>query len=64
MPTFAKAVVALLGAVGTWGVTAYEDNAVNGAEWFGLLLGLSTALGVYVVKNGESVDSTTSTPEV
>lgn len=63
MPTYAKALTALLGAVGTWGVTAYEDNAVNGAEWFGLLLGLSTALGVYIVKNGAEPDPTTSTPD-
>ena len=63
-PTWLKAVAALLGAVGTWGVTAMEDERVAGSEWFGLLIALGTALAVYGLKNGESADPTTSTPEV
>lgn len=63
-PTWLKAIAALLGAVGTWGITALEDNAINGVEWSGLLVALGTAVAVYGLKNGEDADPTTSTPEV
>lgn len=63
-PTWLKAVVGGLLAFSTWGGTAVADGVVSAAEWFGLLGVIAAALGVYAAKNGESIDSTTSTPEV
>lgn len=68
-PTWLKAIVGGLLAFSTWGVTALAPDetgvvGVSGAEWFGLVGVLAAALGVYAAKNGESIDSTTSTPEV
>lgn len=47
---YRKAVVALLLAVSTWGVTAVEDG-FDGKEWFGLLGAVATALGVAAASN-------------
>lgn len=63
-PTWLKAIAALLGGVGGWMVTALEDELVSGVEWGGLVIALGTALTVYGLRNGESTDPTTSTPEV
>lgn len=63
-PSYLKAIAALLGGVGGWMVTALEDDAVTGTEWGGLVVALGTAVTVYGLKNGESADHTTSTPEV
>ncbi|HWH01936.1 MAG TPA: hypothetical protein VNV66_22070 [Pilimelia sp.] len=51
MTRYTKALAALLGAVGTWGVTAAEDGSIVLGEWFGLLVALGTALGVYALPN-------------
>jgi len=40
------AVVALLGALGTWAVTYFPDNQ-NVQEWVGIILGLVTALATW-----------------
>lgn len=59
-----KAIVGGLLAVSTWGGTALLDGRVTAVEWFGLLGAVVTAASVYIVKNGDSPDPTTSTPEV
>lgn len=63
-PTWLKAAVAGLLAASTWGVTALADERVDSVEWFTLLGAVVTAAAVYVVKNGEDDDPTTSTPDV
>jgi hypothetical protein len=51
MSKYAKALAAILGAVGTWGTTAAADGQITSQEYFGLLLAISTALVVYVLPN-------------
>lgn len=51
MSRYAKALIALLGAVATWGITAAEDNAYSQVELWGALLAAVTALGVYAWPN-------------
>lgn len=63
-PVFAKAIVAAVGALSTWGIVALEDDLVTGVEWFGLLGALATAVGVYMITNGQDSNPTTSTPEI
>lgn len=53
MKTVAKAIAALLGAVSVWGITAMEDSAVTGVEWFGLVAALGTVFAVWAVPNEE-----------
>jgi len=48
MNRYFKAIAAILGAVGTWGITAADDGITTG-EYFGLLFALGTALAVYSV---------------
>jgi hypothetical protein len=43
---YKKAIIALLGGVGSWGVTASSDATISQVEWFGLLGVVATALGV------------------
>lgn len=50
MSRYVKTIAALLGAVGTWGTTAAQDG-ISQAEYFGLLVALATALGVYAFPN-------------
>lgn len=50
MSRYAKALAALLGAIGTWGATAAQDG-ISSVEWFGLVTALGTALAVYGVPN-------------
>lgn len=50
MSRYTKSIAALLGAVGTWGTTAAQDG-ITQAEWFGLLIALGTALGVWALPN-------------
>lgn len=63
-PTWLKAIVGGLLAISTWGGTALADGKVDSVEWFGLLGAVVTGGLVWLVKNGESTDPTTSTPEV
>lgn len=51
MSRYAKALVALLGALSTWGITAAEDGAYSQVELWGALLAAVTALGVYAWPN-------------
>jgi hypothetical protein len=51
MTHYLKAIVALIGGVSAWGLTAASDNAITMAEWFGLVGALATALGVLTVPN-------------
>lgn len=46
MKVYMKAVVALCGAVSTWGVTAAVDGHFDGVEWFGLVGAVGAALAV------------------
>lgn len=48
---YIKAIIAILGGISTWGITAASDNAITPVEIFGLLGVLSTALGVYAFPN-------------
>lgn len=51
MTRYAKSIVALLGAVATWGVTAGEDSTYTQVELWGALLALTTAAAVFFVPN-------------
>jgi hypothetical protein len=51
MTRYSKTIVALLGALATWGVTAAEDNTYTQVELWGALLALATAAGVYAFPN-------------
>lgn len=46
MKVYMKALVALLGAVSTWGVTAAIDGKFDAVELFGLLGAVGAALAV------------------
>lgn len=60
MNRYAKAVLAALLAISTWGTTAAVDGSFDAVEWFGLLGAVATAVGVYVAPNqppdGEPAD--------
>lgn len=64
MSRYAKSLMAFFTALGTWGVTAYSDNAVTSVEMFGLCGVLVTTVGVFAVPNdpptGEPADPTMS----
>lgn len=51
MTRYAKAIVALILALATWGITAAEDGTYTQVELWGALLALATAAGVYFVPN-------------
>lgn len=51
MQKYAKAIVALIMALSTWGVTASEDNQYTQGELWGLLLAVGTSASVYLVPN-------------
>lgn len=56
LSTVRKAFAALFVCVGTWGVTAFEDGAAAGAEWFGLVLALGSAPLVWGISNDRPSD--------
>lgn len=51
MNRYAKAVLAALLAISTWGTTAAVDGSFDAVEWFGLLGAVATAVGVYLAPN-------------
>ena len=51
MQKYAKSIVALLGALATWGVTAAEDGTYTQVELWGALLALTTACAVFFTPN-------------
>ena len=51
MNRYAKAILAALLAISTWGTTAAVDGSFDAVEWFGLLGAVATAVGVYVTPN-------------
>lgn len=53
MTRYLKAIAALIGGVSAWGLTAASDNAIQMAEWFGLVGVLATALAVLAVPNSQ-----------
>lgn len=48
---YAKAIVAALGAIATWGISAAADGSFELAEWFGGLGAVATVLSVYLTPN-------------
>jgi len=50
---YMKAILAGLGAVGTWGATAASDGFQT-TEWFGLITAVVTAITVYLVPNEDT----------
>jgi hypothetical protein len=46
-----KSIIAVLGGISAWGMTAASDNSITTVELFGLLGALATALGVYAIPN-------------
>ena len=56
MSRYAKAIVALLGALATWGITAAEDATYTQVELWGALLAVVTAVGVYAYPNDRPAD--------
>lgn len=51
MQRYAKAIIALLGALATWGITAAEDEVYSQVELWGALLACVTAFGVWAWPN-------------
>lgn len=51
MTRYAKTIVALLGALATWGITAAEDEVYSQVELWGAVLAVVTAAGVYLTPN-------------
>lgn len=51
MTRYAKALAALLTALGTWGATAGADGTYDQTELWGLALVAAAALAVYAVPN-------------
>lgn len=51
MNLVAKAVIAFLSALGTWGATALASDGITGAEWFGLCGVVVAGLAVYAIPN-------------
>ena len=68
MTRYAKALLAAVGAVATWGVTAGVDDKYTQAEYWGAVAAVVTALGVYFVPNrppiGEQPDPGMSEQDV
>lgn len=61
MTRYTKTIIALLGGISAWGVTAVSDGSnISAAELFGLLGVIATALGVYAFPNKEGLDETGS----
>lgn len=60
MSRYAKTIAALLAAIGTWGVTAFDNGSATSAEWFGLIIALGGVFAVWAVPNsppeGEPAD--------
>jgi hypothetical protein len=50
---YTKSIIALIGALATWGVTAAEDGVYSQVELWGALLALATAAGVYALPNSD-----------
>lgn len=56
MKTAAKALVATLTALGTWGATAMADGQVDGVEAFGLCGVIVAGLTVWAIPNDTDTD--------
>lgn len=60
MSRYIKTIVAVLGGISSWGITAAADDAITQVELYGLLGILATVLGVYAFPNtppeGEPAD--------
>lgn len=51
MTRYAKSIIAFLTSLGTWGVTAFADDAINSVELFGLTGVVVAAFAVYTYPN-------------
>lgn len=56
MSAYVKAVLAALGAVSTWGITAGADGGYSHVELYGLLAAVVTAVSVYAFPNAPQND--------
>jgi hypothetical protein len=56
MSKIAKALVATLTALGTWGATAFADGELNAVEAFGLCGVLVAGITVWAVPNTDGSD--------
>lgn len=56
MAAYVKAIVAVLGGLSAWGITAAADNNITAVEVYGLLGTLATALAVYAFPNRDPAD--------
>lgn len=56
MSKYWKTILAVLGGVSAWGITAAADDSITQVELYGLLGVLATALAVYGVPNSPEVD--------
>jgi hypothetical protein len=51
MQTYAKAIIAGLTAIATWGITAGADGSYSQVELWGLLGVIAAAAGTYAIPN-------------
>ena len=51
MASYSKAIVALLGGIASWGLTAGADSQYSSVELWGLLAAVATGIGVYAKSN-------------
>lgn len=51
MQQYLKAIIAFLGGISAWGITAATDNSITLSEWWGLPAVVATALVVLAVPN-------------
>lgn len=51
----AKALIAFLTALGTWGATAFADNGLTAVEAFGLCGVVVAGLLVYTIPNADTI---------
>lgn len=54
MSKYSKFVVAAIGAAVTWLTAAYADSVIDDQEWIALIVAVTTALGVYGVRNSRT----------
>lgn len=54
MKTYAKAIIALFTALGTWGGTAFADGTLDAVEAFGLCGVIVATAAVWAIPNDDS----------
>lgn len=56
MAKYAKAIIATLTALGTWGTTVFADGELNAIETFGLTGVVVSGLLVYAYPNADTIN--------